>query len=196
MRKQCVPGVPSSSRMPGYEATRASCCNVARLKKMMATSFRIENAIRGDHVFKRVWTPHAGETLLLRAEHGNTVDRFAVAVVTGSNIVGHVPMEYSRVFWYFIQKCHISIVCKINGSRCLSEVSGKGLEVLCEYIHLYWSAETRSEANLSLRKTTRVATTLVTTGSSQSHHSHKKFPLTILILSSLIRIIRSRALIS
>ena len=39
---------------------------------------------------KRVWTPHAGETLLLRAEHGNTVDRFAVAVVKGSNIVGHV----------------------------------------------------------------------------------------------------------
>ena len=45
---------------------------------------------------KRVWTPHAGETLLLRAEHGNhTVDRFAVAVVKGSNIVGHVVMEYS-----------------------------------------------------------------------------------------------------
>ena len=44
---------------------------------------------------KRVWTPHAGETLLLRAEHGNTVDRFAVAVVKGSNIVGHVVMDYS-----------------------------------------------------------------------------------------------------
>ena len=42
-------------------------------------------------------TPHAGDTLLLRAEHGNTVDRFAVAVVKGSNIVGHVVItrEYS-----------------------------------------------------------------------------------------------------
>ena len=44
---------------------------------------------------KRVWTPHAGETLLLRAEHGNTVDRFAVAVMKGSNIVGHVVMDYT-----------------------------------------------------------------------------------------------------
>ena len=74
------------------------------LKLMMATSFRIESAVRGHHVFKRVWTPHTGETLLLTAEYGNTVDRFAVAVVKDSNIVGHVPMEYSRVFWYFIQK--------------------------------------------------------------------------------------------
>ena len=100
----------------------------------MATSFRIESAVRGHHVFKRVWTPLAGETLLLRAEHGNTVDRFTVAVVKGSNTVGHVPMEYSRVFWYFIQKRHSSIVCKISGTRRLSEVSGKGLEVPCEYI--------------------------------------------------------------
>ena len=46
--------------------------------------------------------------------------RFAVAVVKGSNIVGHVPMEYSRVFWYFIQKRPSSIVCKIGGSRGLS----------------------------------------------------------------------------
>ena len=117
---------------------------------------------------KIVWTPHAGETLFLRAEHGNTVDRFAVAVLTGSNIVGYVVMDYSRVFWYFIQKRHSSIVCKISGSRCLSEVSAKG-------------SETRSEANLCLRKATRVATTLVTTGSSLSHHSHKRFPLTIII---------------
>ena len=72
--------------------------------------------------------------LLLRAEHGNTDDRFAVAVVKGSNIVDHVPVEYSRVFLYFIQKRHSSIVFKISRSRRLSEVSGKGLEVPCEYI--------------------------------------------------------------
>ena len=36
---------------------------------------------------KSVWTPHAGETLLLRAEQGNTVDRFAVTVVKDSNCV-------------------------------------------------------------------------------------------------------------
>ena len=102
----------------------------------------------------KIDSARAGEMLLLRAEHGNTVDRFAVAVVKGSNIVDHVPMEYSRVFCYFIQKHHSSIVCKISGSRCLSEVSGKGLEVPCE-------------ANLCLFKTARVATTLVTTGSSQ-----------------------------
>ena len=111
-------------------------------------------------------------TGVMLREHGNTVDRFPVAVVKGSNIVGHVPMEYSWVFCY-IQKRHSSIVCKIGGSRCLSEVSGKGLEVPCD---LYWLAEIRSEANLRLRKTTRVATTLVTTGSSQSRTIAKDSP--------------------
>ena len=74
--------------------------------------------------------------LLLRAEHGNTVDRFAVAIVKGSNVVGHVVMDYSRVFWYFFQKRHSSIVYKISGYRCLPQVSGQGSEVPCEYIFL------------------------------------------------------------
>ena len=77
------------------------------LKLMMATSITIESAVRGHHVLMRVWTPHAGETLLLRAEHGNTVNRFDITVVKGSNIVGHVPMEYSRVFWYFIAESSV-----------------------------------------------------------------------------------------
>ena len=63
-----------------------------------------------------------------------TVDWFAVAIVIDFNVVGHLLTEYSQIFWYFIQKCHCNIVCKINGSRCLSEVSGKGLDVPCEYI--------------------------------------------------------------
>ena len=37
--------------------------------------------------------------------------------------------EGERMLWYFIQKRHSNIVCKISGSRRLSEVSGKGLEV-------------------------------------------------------------------
>ena len=65
---------------------------------------------------------------------GNTIDLFAIAVVKGLNVVDHVPMEYSRLFWYLIQKCHSNIVCKITRSRLLSEVSSKGLEVPCEYI--------------------------------------------------------------
>ena len=82
-------------------------------------------------IAKRVWTPHAGEMLLLRAEHGNTVDRFAVAVVKGSNIVGHVVMDYSRVLWYLFRSVTaVSSVRSADLDVCLSvEVSGKGSEV-------------------------------------------------------------------
>ena len=83
------------------------------------------------------WTPRIGEQLDLQADHGNTIDRFAIAAVKDSNVTGHVPMEYSRIFWYFIQKCHSNIVCKICRSRRLSEVSGKGRGSV--WIHLHWT---------------------------------------------------------
>ena len=36
MRKQCVPGVPSSSRTPGYEATAEEANAMVATKSMMA----------------------------------------------------------------------------------------------------------------------------------------------------------------
>ena len=42
-----------------------------------------------------LWTPYTGEQLVLQAEHGNTVDLFAVTLVKDSSIVGHVPIETS-----------------------------------------------------------------------------------------------------
>ena len=47
---------------------------------------------------------YIGEQLVLQAEYGNTVNRFAVAIVKDSNVVGHVTVEYSRIFCCFIQK--------------------------------------------------------------------------------------------
>ena len=54
-------------------------------------------------------------------KHGNTVDRFAVAVVKGSNIVGHVPMEYSRIFCYtsFKSVTALSSVRSVDLDVCL-----------------------------------------------------------------------------
>ena len=56
-------------------------------------SSRLEKAtvIRGHHVYKDIWTPYVGEELSLSPEDDNDHDRYAVAVVKGRNIVGHIP---------------------------------------------------------------------------------------------------------
>ena len=52
-------------------------------------SFTFESAVRGHHVFKRIWTPVNGQLLQVRAETGNERDPYAVATVHDDTIVGH-----------------------------------------------------------------------------------------------------------
>ena len=66
-------------------------------------SFTFESAVRGHHVFKRIWTPVNGQLLQVRAETGNERDPYAVATVHDDTIVGHVPREISRTAFYFLQ---------------------------------------------------------------------------------------------
>ena len=88
-----------------------------------------ESVIRGHHVFKNIWTPRLGEVLLVKQEAGNTHDRRAVALLKADRtVVGHVPREFSRVFWHFLSHGG-KISCEVTGRRKYS----KGLEVPCVY---------------------------------------------------------------
>ena len=52
-------------------------------------TFEIENTIRGDHVYKVVWSPTVGETLPLVPESNNSHDEFAFSIERDDVIVGH-----------------------------------------------------------------------------------------------------------
>ena len=87
-----------------------------------------ESVIHGHHVYKTIWTPEIAEILHCEQETGNTEDSYAVSIVKGDTIVGHVPHEKSRIVWYFIE--HNGIVnCEVTARR----KHGKGLEVPCIY---------------------------------------------------------------
>ena len=71
-------------------------------KKMTSSSSGVSGAalcvydsvIRGHHVYKTIWTPYIGETLLAQKDPANSHDRRAVAIVTLERaVVGHVPRE-------------------------------------------------------------------------------------------------------
>ena len=79
--------------------------------------------MRGYHVYKDIWATVVGEELPCQREDGNRANPFAVAVVRGEAIVGHVPKKISSVcslylrrglgVWKGVQRLQISIQCHL-----------------------------------------------------------------------------------
>ena len=57
------------------------------------------------------------------------------------SVVGHLPREYSKLAWYFLQH-NGQIKCQVTG---LLQVAGKGVVVPCVYIHVYRKASHHQE---------------------------------------------------
>ena len=96
----------------------------------MAT-VEVETVIRGYHVYKDIWTSTLGEILSCRREEDNYHDRFAVAVVKGSDVVGHVPRKISTICSLFLISG--TIRCEVSGNRQYSaDLDQGGLEVPCK----------------------------------------------------------------
>ena len=79
-------------------------------------------------MYKDIWTPMTGEILEVQREPENEHDRRAVCLLKSGTIVGHVPREFSRIFWFFLGRSG-RIACEVTGRR----KHGKGLKVLCVY---------------------------------------------------------------
>ena len=95
---------------------------------MELEEFSLESVIRGHHVYKAIWTPVSGELLEVMVEEGNSEDQYAVGIYKSTILVGHVPRELSRTFYFFISHGG-SIECRVSGHRKF----GVGLEVPCTY---------------------------------------------------------------
>ena len=84
----------------------------------------MESQIRGYRVYGRSWKPQTGDLLLTDREVSNEDDKFAVTVyeelgfdkLDGKKIVGHLPVEFSRIAAYFIENDG-EISCKVTGKR-------------------------------------------------------------------------------
>ena len=81
--------------------------------------------MRGYHAYKDIWTAVVGEELPCQREVSNWVDVFAVAVMRGETVVGHVPKKISSVCSLYLRQDG-SIVCRVTGSRRYSEDLAQG----------------------------------------------------------------------
>ena len=83
-------------------------------------SATIESCVRGHHICKANWSPFKGEKLVCCQEKNNSHDPYAVAVMKGKMIVGHVLRKISAACSLFLDKDDTAITCTITGKRCYS----------------------------------------------------------------------------
>ena len=107
-------------------------------------AYKMESEIRGYHVYGSSWKPQIGDFLLTDREVTNEDDRFAVAVyeelgIDGKKIVGHLPVEFSRIAAYFIENGG-EISCKVTGKRKHSKGLREGMAIPCK---LCWTSSNK-----------------------------------------------------
>ena len=77
-------------------------------EEMPVFSFEAQSCIRGYHIYKAVWTPYIGETMLCSRELTNGHDPFVVKVSQlhgeDERIVGHLPRKISSICSIFLRK--------------------------------------------------------------------------------------------
>ena len=92
-----------------------------------------ESFVRGYHAYMDIWTPKVDdENLCLKPESDNEHDSFAVAVLLEGKVVGHVPMNLSKLFNKFLKIPSCTIRCKVTGKR-VNRGAGYGLEIPVHY---------------------------------------------------------------
>ena len=74
----------------------------------MDVSYSFLCGLRGYHEYRFIWTPILHETLLVRHEHDNAYDRYAIACLKklpgrlSESIIGHLPKEIARFTYYIM----------------------------------------------------------------------------------------------
>ena len=97
----------------------------------ITTTITVETHITGHHMFKEIWTSKQNEYLNVRSEPENPLDDYAVCVLKGADIVGHLKKgdtgHFSKTIFYFLRShSEAKCVAKVTGKRC-NQGGGKGL---------------------------------------------------------------------
>lgn len=104
---------------------------MARVNPNHNKAIIFQSCVRGYHVYKDTWTAELGEELYCEIEQNNEYDKYAVSVKKNDEIVGHIPLENSKVSHFFLKRGG-TICCVVTGKR---ENNGCGLQIPAEYTY-------------------------------------------------------------
>ena len=103
---------------------------MARTLSCKPVLFTFAEWITGHHVYKDIWTPAVGETLICEMEPYNTKDQYAVKITSSGRVVGRVPRVLSKIFT-FVLTAGGKVEATVTGPR--KNTRNNGLEVPCDY---------------------------------------------------------------
>ena len=89
--------------------------------------------IRGYHTYKDTF-PMLGDVLRLERETTNIKDKFAVAVMKGSTVVGHIPYNTALGVLHFLKRYTNKATVEVRGAA-VNHGAGYGMENPCKYKH-------------------------------------------------------------
>lgn len=93
--------------------------------------FDFTSVIRGFHVYQDRWEPKMNELLVCETEPGNMYDKHAVAVKRDGEIIGHVPMEHSKVYKFFLKRGG-RVTATVTGPK-INQGLAYGVEIPVKY---------------------------------------------------------------
>ena len=101
--------------------------------------FEFSSAVRGYHYYRNYWQPQTEQKLVCSQEKDNPYDFFAikVAIIESGTMVGHLPMENSRVTKYILDRGARVYAILTSTNYCVSPLVQGGLEIPCRIeVHL------------------------------------------------------------
>ena len=104
--------------------TSGNCDDLATLE--------VSSFVRGYHAYQTIWNPRIGEVLRLQRQPDNCTDKFAVAVIQGGTVVGHLPYNLAPTISHFLRRSVNTGEAKVTGTR-VNRGAGYGLEIPCTY---------------------------------------------------------------
>ena len=110
---------------------------------MRVKLYKYSSAMKWCHYYRNYCQPVVGEELDCMNERDNPFDLFAIAIKkTTGEIVGHLPMNISRVTKYLMDRGARFTVALSSSQCCVSPLVQGGLEIPCE-VGIYLTATPR-----------------------------------------------------
>ena len=99
------------------------------------SSFKMDSHIKGYHDYKDIWTPSPNEMLKAVPEPTNVVDKYAVCVLIGEVIVGHLKKgktgRFAKTIFYFLRADEKGSCAAIVRGKAVNLGDGEGMQVPC-----------------------------------------------------------------
>jgi len=96
-------------------------------------SFEIDSHVKGYHVYQNEWVPVVNEKLRTRTEPENVVDKYAVRVLSGEDVVGHLKKgksgRFAKTVFYFLRGDKDGSCSIIVRGKPVNLGDGEGMQV-------------------------------------------------------------------